>query len=106
MFKKKVKFSDGAMMKKLRFAFKPTFIDGGAYKILFKFYYELYKREEGYLNWDKPDKFKSIGDFSKKGIVERFQNIKEKKPETHWIEEDKFKVGFMTSTQERENRIQ
>ena len=100
MLKKQTKFNKGIIKKKLKFAFKPIYIDGGKYKIWFRFYYTLYKRINTYLNWDMPDEFSSIGDFSKKGMIERFNNLKSKDKNTHWEEDDNFQASFMKSNRE------
>lgn len=107
VFKKQTKFESGIILRKRKFAFLPTFIDGGKYKIWLKFYYTLYKRTNNYLNWDMPDEFAPIGNFSAQGALERFNNLKYKDSNIHWEEHDDFTASFMkVVSQENTNNIQ
>lgn len=89
MFSKRMKFSQGAVKRNLRFAFLPNYIDGGVKKIWLSFYFRLYVREVGYLNWNKPDEFRCVGDYSFKGSQLKLDSLKSVDESTHWAKEDK-----------------
>lgn len=83
------KFQKGAVKSKLKFAWVPTFIDGGVRKIWLQPFYRLYKQDQTYLNWDMPDTFTCIGDYSKEGKERKFSALKKEDSRTHWAHEDK-----------------
>lgn len=90
MFEIRKKFSKFTLKRKIKFAFSPTYVDGGIKKIWFKFYYQMYIRTEGYLNWDMPDKFESAGSYSRNGLMLKYNKLKKENSDYHWDYEDNY----------------
>jgi len=85
---KQLKFRPGAIKEKTRFAFFPTLVDGGVKTVWLQFYWVLYRQENTYLNWNMPDEFICIGDYSRSGKLAKFLMMKLKNQNIHWASED------------------
>jgi hypothetical protein len=87
-FSRQTKFAKGAVQSKLKFAWSPTFIDGGVRRIWLQPFYRLYTQDQTYMNWDMPDTFSCIGDYSTEGKARKFAALQKADPRTHWASAD------------------
>lgn len=90
IFKQQTKFAKGAVKRTLKFAWTPTYIDGGVHRIWLSFFYRVYVQKETYMNWDMPDKFDCVGDYSSEGANRKLNSLIKYDPKGnyHWANED------------------